>query len=81
MKLQAKQAVGPFSHAAHHIALPGSIEQTVELRRWGRGGRRDIAICGSLIAHFSTLKIVADCCQLCQYKLTKPNLTYPNPEE
>ena len=36
----------------------------------------------------STLKIGADCCQLCQYKLTKPNqtktlpnLTYPNPEE
>ena len=23
----------------------------------------------------STLKIGADCCQLCQYKLTKPNLT------
>ena len=29
----------------------------------------------------STLKIGADCCQLCKYKLTKPNLTYPNPEE
>ena len=29
----------------------------------------------------STLKIGADCCQLCQYKLTKPNLTYPNAEE
>ena len=29
----------------------------------------------------STLKIGADCCQLCQYKLTKPNLIYPNPEE
>ena len=25
----------------------------------------------------STLKTGADCCQLCQYKLTKPNLTYP----
>ena len=23
----------------------------------------------------STLEIVADCCQLCQYKLTKPNQT------
>ena len=29
----------------------------------------------------STLKIGADCCQLSQYKLTKLNLTYPNPEE
>ena len=29
----------------------------------------------------STLKIGADCCQLCQYKLTKPNITYYNPEE
>ena len=29
----------------------------------------------------STLKIGADCCQLCQYKLTKPNLMYPPPEE
>ena len=29
----------------------------------------------------STLKIGADYCQLCQYKLTKPNLIYPNPEE
>ena len=29
----------------------------------------------------STLKICADCCQLCQYKLTKPDLTYPNPEK
>ena len=28
-----------------------------------------------------TLKIADDCCQLCQYKITKPNLTYPNPEE
>ena len=29
----------------------------------------------------STLNVGADCWQLCQYKLTKPNLTYPNPEE
>ena len=49
----------------------GGIEQ---MRRWGRGGGGDIAICGSLTADF-TLKIGADCCQLCQYKLTKPNLT------
>ena len=32
---------------------PGRIEQTVEMRRWGRGGWRDIAICGSLTAHFN----------------------------
>ena len=29
----------------------------------------------------STLKIGADSCQQCQYKVTKPNLIYPNPEE
>ena len=29
----------------------------------------------------STLKIDADCCQLCQYKLTKPNLTKPREKQ
>ena len=49
----------------------------------GAGTRAEGAIL-SYVGHLqliSTLKIVADCCQLCQYKLTKPNLTYPNPEE
>ena len=33
--------------------LPGDINQTERTRRWGRGGERDIAICGSLTAHFN----------------------------
>ena len=35
------------------LMRPGRIEQTVELRRWGKGRGRGIAICGSLTAHFS----------------------------
>ena len=32
---------------------PGRITQTERTRRWGRGGARDIARCGSLTAHFN----------------------------
>ena len=34
-------------------SYPGGINQTERPRRWGRGGARDIAICGSLTAHFN----------------------------
>ena len=34
------------------LLVPGCIEQTLETRRYGRGGGRDIAICGSLTTHF-----------------------------
>ena len=46
------------------------------LKREGRAG-----VEGAILPYvcqlqlISTLKIGADCCQLCQYKLTKPNLT------
>ena len=48
--------LGSLLGAGEHYTYwgwPGRIEQTVELRRWGRGGGRDIAICGSLSAHFN----------------------------
>ena len=50
--------LGQFRHRVETIGLANSqyhvrIEQTLEMRRWGRGGGRDIAICGSLTAHFN----------------------------
>ena len=49
----------------------------------GKGKGRSAEILKSVghLQLITTLKIGADCCQLCQYKLTKPNLTYTNPEE
>ena len=52
------------------------------LKREGRAGAEGAIL--PYVSHLlliSTLKTGADCCQLCQYKLTKPNLTYSNPEE
>ena len=46
------------------------------LKREGRAGAEGAIL--PYVDHLqliSTLKIGADCCQLCQYKLTKPNLT------
>ena len=46
------------------------------LKREGRAGAEGAIL--PYVGHLqliSTLKIGADCCQLCQYKLTKPNLT------
>ena len=46
------------------------------LKREGRAGVEGAIL--PYVGHLqliSTLKIGADCCQLCQYKLTKPNLT------
>ena len=46
------------------------------LNREGRAGAEGTIL--PYVGHLqliSTLKIGADCCQLCQYKLTKPNLT------
>ena len=40
------------------------------------GAGADGAILPSVVQLISTLKIGADCCQLCQYKLTKPDLQY-----
>ena len=35
---------------------PGGINQTERTRRWGRGRASDIAICGSLTAHYKLKK-------------------------
>ena len=46
------------------------------LKREGRAGAEGALL--PYVGHLQiilTLKIGADCCQLCQYKLTKPNLT------
>ena len=46
------------------------------LKREGRAGAEGGIL--PYVGHLqliSTLKMGADCCQLCQYKLTKPNLT------
>ena len=58
------------------FAAPGRIEQTVEMRKWGRGCTASaILTYAGHLQLISTLKRGADCCQLFQYKLTKPNLT------
>ena len=50
-------------------------------REGGAGAERAILPYVGHLQLISTLKIGADCCQLCQYKLITPNLTYPSPEE
>ena len=56
-------------------ADPGALSKL--LKRKGRAGAEGsiLPYVGHLITLISTLKIGADCCQQCQYKLTKPNLT------
>ena len=57
-------------------ADPGLEALSKLLKREGRAGAE-----GTLLPYVGhlllilTLKIGADCCRLCQYKLTKPNLT------
>ena len=55
--LAATTDIGKHLPNKNIVYLPESnpvrIEQNVELRRWGRGGGRYIAICGSLTAHFN----------------------------
>ena len=46
-------------------------------RKGGAGAEHAILPYVGHLQLISTLKIGADCCQLYQYKLTKPNLTYP----
>ena len=61
--------------AATH-SIPGCIGQT-ENTGQGRGMEKGRAAILQSVGHLqliTTLKIGADCCQLCQYKLTKPNL-------
>ena len=55
----------------HHPAALSKL-----LKREGRAGAEGAIL--PYVGHLqliSTLKIGADCCQLCQYKLTKPNQT------
>ena len=44
-------------------------------REGGAGADGAILLYVGHLQLISTLKIGADCCRLCQYKLTKPNLT------
>ena len=44
-------------------------------RKGGAGTERAMLLYVEHLQLISTLKIGVDCCQLCQYKLTKPNLT------
>ena len=44
-------------------------------RKGGEGAEGAILPSVGHLQLISTLNIGADCCQLCQYKLTKPNLT------
>ena len=63
------------------LMLPGRIHQTEKIAQ-GRGMEkgRSAAILPSVghLQLITTLIIAADCCQLCQYKLTKPNPTISN---
>ena len=56
-------------------------EKTGQGRGMENGRRAAILLSVGHLQLITTLKRAADCCQLCQYKLTKPNLTYPNPEK
>ena len=53
---------------------PGRIEQTLKYEG-GAGAEGAILPYVGYLQLISTLKIGADCCQLRQYKLTKPNQT------
>ena len=53
---------------------PGCITKLRGREGWAGAERAILPYVGHLQL-ISTLKIGADCCQLCQYKLTKPNLT------
>ena len=63
---------------SHHLLwFPDALSKL--LKREGRAGAEGAIL--PYVGHLqliSTLKIGADCRQLCQYKLTKPNLTLPN---
>ena len=63
---------------AQRICQSGGVPDALSklFTREGGAGADDAIL--PYVGHFqliSTLKIGADCCQLCQYKLTKPNQT------
>ena len=62
------------------VAIPEALSKLLNCEG-GAGAEGAILPYVGHLQIISTLKIVVDCCQLCQYKLTKPNLTYRNPEE
>ena len=67
----------PSSRVLSLVNAPGAPDALSKLlRREGRAGAEGAIL--PYVGHLqliSTLKIGAACCQLCQYKLTKPNLT------
>ena len=67
-----------FQFSRNRIAGPVRIRQTEKpVQGWGKGNGRSVAILPSVghLQLITTLKIAADCCQLCQYRLTKPKIT------
>ena len=77
------QVLGKAPHiAAEYSAGPRNrtsgarVALSKLLKREGRAGAEGALL--PYVGHLQlilTLKIGADCCQLCQYKLSKPNLT------
>ena len=66
--------VGVFGLTECSHSLPAALSKL--LKREGMAGAEGAIL--PYVGHLQlipTLKIRADCCQLCQYKLTKPNLT------
>ena len=60
----------------NHPPSNGRISQTENARRWGRvkrGGERRYCHLWGHLQLITILKIDADSCNLCQYKITKPN--------
>ena len=54
---------------------PSGIRQTEKVRQGKKGRSEAILPSVGHLQLITTLKIGADCCQLCQNKLTKPNLS------
>ena len=67
-----------FIHTKHsRLGAPDALTK-LRGREGGEGAESAILPYVGHLQLISTFKIGADCCQLCQYKLTKPNLTLPN---
>ena len=60
-----------------YFPVPWALAKLIG-REGGAGAERAILPYVGHLQLISTLKIGAHCCQLCQYKLTIPNLTLPN---
>ena len=63
-----------------HSYIPAALSKLLKCKGGAGAEGAKLPYVGHLQL-ISTLIIGADYCQLCQYQLRKPNLTYPNPND